>query len=209
MSKLKEKILEIAEIAKACPDNLQTICFELLLKDYLNSRAPERQGQSDLSDSTKETTQTAKDKQEPAVVGSVGKGQEDLSGADLHLKARRFLEKYSLTVDQLNNLFYKENDQILPLYEDLKTTRIAESQVRITLLQALQQAIKTGDFECDVETVRNDCDARKCYDVSNWTNNFKNNSGLFDFETFNKSVKKVRLSEDGKKELADLITELQ
>jgi hypothetical protein len=45
--------------------------------------------------------------------------------------------------------------------------------------------------------------------VSNWGNNFKNNAALFDFTIFNKSITRVRLSEHGKKELADLISELQ
>jgi hypothetical protein len=35
MSKLKEKVEEFAEIAKALPENLQVPCFELLLKNYL------------------------------------------------------------------------------------------------------------------------------------------------------------------------------
>jgi hypothetical protein len=207
---LKEKILEITEIARACPENLQTICFELLLKDYLSSRAQEREGQSHSPEPLKRTAQPAQEEAgSPTAAEGIGKGQDDLSEGDLHVKARRLLEKNSLTVGQLNNLFYKENGQILPLYEDLKTTRVAECQVRVTLLHALRRAIETGDFECDVETVRTDCDARKCYDVSNWGNNFKNNAELFDFEAFNKSVKRLRLSERGKQELADLIKELQ
>ena len=36
MSKLKEKVLELAEIAKECPENLQVVCFELLLKHYFD-----------------------------------------------------------------------------------------------------------------------------------------------------------------------------
>ena len=203
---MKEKILELAEIAKACPENLQPICFELLLKDYLSSRAPERR--SDSAEPANKTSQPTTE-EEPATMEGIGKGQDDLSERDIHVKARRFLEKYDLKLGQLNNLFYKENDQILPLYDDLKTTRLAESQVRVALLQALRQALATGDFECDVEAVRDDCEARKCYDSNNWGNNFRNNATLFDFATFNKSIKQVRLSEHGKKELADLILELQ
>ena len=207
---MKEKILEIAEMAKARPENLQTICFELLLKDYLNSRAEDREEQSHPPEPPKPKAEPALEEEGAAVaVEGIGKGQDDLSEGDLHVKARRFLEKNSLTVGQLNNLFYKDNGQIRPLYEDLKTTRVAECQVRVALLHALWRAIETGDFECDVETVRTDCDARKCYDSSNWGNNFKNNAGLFDFETFNKSIKRLRLSEGGKKELANLIKELQ
>jgi hypothetical protein len=206
---VKEQILEIAEIAKACPENLQPICFELLLKDYLNSRAPERESKSDSSEPTKKTAELAGQEQEPVATEGLGKGQDDVSEGDLHVKARRFLEKYDLKISQLNNLYYKENGEILPLYDNMKTTRVAESQMRVALLQALRQAFATGDFECAVEAVRDDCEARKCYDSSNWGNNFKNNATLFDFTTFNKSIKTVRLSERGKKELADLISELQ
>ena len=204
-----EKILEIAEIAKACPENLQSICFELLLKDYLNSRASEREDKADSAEKATRTSQPTTEEQEPVATEGPGKGQDDLSDGDLHVKARRFLEKYDLKLSQLNNLFYKENGQILPLYEDLRTTRVAECQMRVALLQALGHALGTGDFECEVEAIRDDCEARKCYDSNNFSNNFKNNATLFDFTTFSKSVKTIRLSEHGKKELADLITELQ
>jgi hypothetical protein len=207
---MKDKILEIAEIAKACPENLQAICFELLLKDYLGSRAPEHEGKSDSAEPMKKAPEpTTAEGQEPGATEGPGKGQDDLSEVDLHVKARHFLKKYDLKLNQLNNLFYKENGQILLLYDDLKTTRLAESQMRVALLQALRQALDTGDFEFEVQAVRDDCEARKCYDVNNWSNNFKNNATLFDFTTFNKSITRVRLSERGKKELADLVSELQ
>jgi len=37
MTKLKEKVLELAEIAKECPENLQVVCFDLLLRHHLDS----------------------------------------------------------------------------------------------------------------------------------------------------------------------------
>lgn len=209
---MKEKILELAEIAKACPENLQTICFELLLKDYLSSREPKQVAKPSDSASPEPAaiiSDPSPEVRESTATEGLGKGQDDLSDSDLHVKTRRFLEKYDLKLSQLNNLFYKDNGQILPLYDDLKTTRVAESQMRVALLIALRHALDTGDFECAVQAVREDCEARKCYDVSNWGNNFKNNGTLFDFATFNKSITTLRLSEHGKKELADLISELQ
>jgi len=209
-SKLKEKILEIAEIAKACPENLQAICFELLLKDYLSSRAPERRGPGPLpapNSSTQEPQQSGTEEQ-PPVAGHAG-GQDDLAEVDIHVKARHFLKKYSVTIEQINNLFYKDGDKLGTLYDDLKTTRVAESQVRVALLQALLRALQSGEFECDVEEVRSECEARKCYDRNNFGNNFTNNAGLFDFGKYNKSITKIRLSEAGKKELSELIAELQ
>jgi len=209
MSKLKDKILEIADIAKACPDNLQAICFELLLRDYLGTAPPKPAQTSGTADSLKDTPGGVAKEKEPTLE-DIGKGQEDLADSDLHVKVRHFLKKHDLTLSELSNLFYKQNDQILSLCDDLKTTRLAESQVRIALLRALHRAIQTGDFECTVDEIRAECNDRKCYDKNNFSNNFTNNAQLFDFgKKYNKSVAKMRLSEDGKKELADVIKELQ
>ena len=46
------------------------------------------------------------------------------------------MEKYSVSIAEVNNLFYKDGGDIPPLYEDVKTTRMAEGQIRVTLLQA-------------------------------------------------------------------------
>ena len=135
--------------------------------------------------------------------------QHDLKNTDLHLKAKKFLEKYTLSLDQLNNLLFKENDEIKTLYEDLKTTKTSENQIRITLLLALRNAIKKGDFEASVESVREECAQRKSYDSKNFNANYNNNKASFDFDKFDKDTKLVRLSEEGKKLLAQVIQELQ
>lgn len=207
MKKLKDAIDEFADIAKALPDNLQVICFELLLKHHLDSLSVPRK-----TDKAEDSGAKSEQKQPPAEVKTVeesAKGQEDLSNSDLHVKARRFLEKYSLSLEHLNNLFYKEGGTIRPLYEDLKTTRTSEAQIRIALLQSLNKAVETGDFEAQVESVRKECTDRKCYDINNFAGNFKNNKSLFDFDNYTKGTKAVRLSEAGRKELAEVIKELQ
>jgi hypothetical protein len=73
------------------------------------------------------------------------------------------------------------------------------------LLKALVNAISSGEFHANVEEIRSECQARKCYDTNNWNNNFQNNATLFDFGKYTKDLKMVRLSEDGKKELAALL----
>lgn len=215
MSTLQERVLEIVEIAKQCPENLQPICFELLLRDHLGKVPPKPSGNGEIPPPSSEgapdnagAAGALPEEPEPAP-GDIGKGQDDLADSDLHVKVRHFLQRNKRTLGEINNLFYKEHGRVLPLYDDLKTTRLAESQVRITLLQALHQAIQTGRFECEVEGIRNECNDRKCYDSSNWSNNFTNNAGLFDFDKFNKSITTIRLSEKGKAELAELIAELQ
>lgn len=209
MSKLKEKVEEFAEIAKSLPDNLQVTCFELLLRNYLEG-GKHPPGEPKVAGSAVATPPPgpvqAMTTTPPAEAGSK---QEDLKGADLHVKAKKFIEKHALSVDQLNNLFFKEDGQLKPLYDDLKTTRTSESQIRLTLLLALQTALTTGEFEADVEAVRRECVARKCYDGNNFSNNYNNNKSLFVFDKYTKATRYVRLSETGKKELADVIQELQ
>lgn len=207
MKKLREKVLQIAKIAQECPDNLQQICFEILLKHSLSgdvSRTTETNPQ------VKKTGGESDDKHEPqSVLDNPPKTQDDLSDTDLHVKVRRFLEKCTLDVKSLNQLFYKEDGQVLPLYENLKTTRTSENQIRITLLQCLQNAITSGDFQTNVEAAREEAIARKCYDNTNWAANYTNNATWFDFDKYSKQVKDIGLSDEGKTKLADVIKELQ
>ena len=202
MEKLRDKVFEAVKIAQECPENLQQICFETLLKIMLSAeKETATKSKKPISD---------KGKQDPkSEIEELSKKQDDLSKSDLHLKVQRFLDKYSLTVENLNQLYYKEGEEILSLYDDLKTTLTSESQVRITLLNCLHSALKTGNFQTTVETVREDTKMRKCYDKNNWANNYNNNAALFNFDKYSRNVKEIMLSEQGKKNLALLIKELQ
>jgi hypothetical protein len=93
MTQIKDKILELAEIAKSCPENLQTTCFETLLKDYLAKLAPPS------AKGRKELPAGAHKSEEPKVENSGGKAenqegarQEDLKASDLYLKVKKFME---------------------------------------------------------------------------------------------------------------------
>ena len=211
---LKVDVLEIAAIAKACPENLQERCFELLLSRYLEGistpkpsskeqqQPPPLRPEEDLGEGSKPAGN-------PPPTGSAPTDQ-DLALADVHVKARKFLEKYGRTIADLNQLFYKEGEELMPLYEDLKTTKITESQVRIALLAALKEGIKTGDFIFDGEAVRAECQVRKCYDKANFAAVFKRNATLFDgFEAYDSESPRIRLSESGKELLSGLIVELR
>jgi hypothetical protein len=205
MTDLRAKVLELAEIATACPDNLQVVCFEQILKHHLDS----------LLDSVKPRrervvdTPPGKTKDEKPAVSDPAKNQDDLSDSDLHVKSKHFIKKHAVTIEHLNNLFYKKENDILPLFEDLRTTRLAEGQIRIALLQCLQNALRSGDFQCEVENVRTECIHRKCYDPNNFGGNFTYNAKLFDIEKYSKSVQTLRLSEEGKKQLVTVIQALQ
>ncbi len=213
MTKLKEKVLELAEIAKECPENLQVVCFELLLKHHLDSLSPKPSKGADPATQTPAAAPASppgpSGQDKKAAIEELVKGQDDISESDLHIKARHFMKKCGISIEQLNNLFYKDDGKIAPLYEDLKTTRMAEGQIRIALLQAVRSAMSNGEFQASVEDVRAEANARKCYDKNNFANNFNNNAGLFDFEKYEKSIQTLKLSEAGRKELAEVIKELQ
>lgn len=206
MSDLRDKVKELAEIAALVPENLQATCFEILLRDYLASLS---------GGGAPPTKQKAGEDITPPALGTEGsfeeaaKAQADVTQADLHVKARKFLEKYGVSISEVNNLFYKEGTEIKPLYEDLKTTRMSEVQIRVTLLQALLSVLSDGEFTAQVDNVRTECRDRKALDGANFAANYKNNDSLFDFEKYDKDTKTLRLSEDGRKELAQLIKELQ
>lgn len=199
---LKIKIKEFIDLAKTCPDNLQEICFELLLKNHLGQMEKSSSKDSEKGDVNDGGSNDGEkeDKQD----------QEDFVMADLHVKVKKFLSNQSFGINEINQIFYKEGDEVKPLFDDLKTTGIAESQIRIALLQALKNSIITGDFEFDGEVVREETEIRKCYHPGNFSANFKNNRGLFEgFEKYDKKSPKIKLSKAGREQLAEIIKELQ
>ena len=75
------------------------------------------------------------------------------------------------------------------------------------MLHALLAGMKTGEFVADGEAVRAESKLRKSYDAPNFAATFRNNATLFEgFDTYEKA-KPLRLNEDGRKELAELIKE--
>ncbi|MGH7905882.1 MAG: hypothetical protein ACREP6_04570, partial [Candidatus Binataceae bacterium] len=175
MAKLTEKVSELAEIAKSLPENLQVICFELLLRNYLEGRKlPPLENKLPPTEGPATPPPGSLDDVSTTPPADIGIKQEDLTNSDLHVKVKRFLERHALSVRELNNLFFKEDDQFKPLYEDLKTTIMSQSQIRVTLLLSLQRALTSGEFETDVEVVRAECKQRKCFDGGNFSSNYNN-----------------------------------
>lgn len=204
---LKQKVLEFVAIAKECPEPLQVKCFELLLSDYL---AHDRPKSGDKQKKTAESKETTPEEQTGEKEAKNTVQQEDIQEVDLHVKARQFLKKSSLSIEHINQLFYKEEGNFLPLYDDLKTTKTAESQIRVALLHSLLKGMHTGDFEFNGEAVREEVQIRKCYDPANFAKNFKNNQTLFDgFDSYSKNSPTIRLSAEGKEKLAEIIKGLQ
>ena len=208
-----EGVRELIALAKECPENLQSKCLEMLLEDFLKrsgggfTRVPTAHaaaGPSPPAAAPEETSETLIEEAECTP------GQRDLLLTDLHLRAKKFLNQYSLSLDNINQLFFMENGEIKPLYDDLKSTKASETQVRIGLLRALQTGIKNGDFQFNGEDVRTECQERKAYDAKNFSANFKNSAGLFSgFDKYDKDAPVLKLSDAGKQRLAETIKELQ
>jgi hypothetical protein len=210
MKQIKEKIIEMAEIAKSCPENLQIVCFETLLKDYLTTLATlHEKGQKDLPAGVKKLKENETESKDMKTKIKDESKQEDIKESDLHVKMRKFMEKEGVTTAQINNLFYKEGDRILPLFDNFKTTKMSESQMHVTLLQCLVNALAVGEFQTQPDDVRNECTLRKCYDIANFMANFRNNKALFDSEKIDRKTTSLKLSDAGKKELANVIKGLQ
>jgi hypothetical protein len=188
---------------------LQAVGFEVLLKDHLNAAEASGSARGKETPEAQANTSPPVTEVPPKSFEDAAKAQADVTLADLHVKARKFLEKYGISIAEVNNLFYKEGAEIKPLYEDLKTTRMSEAQIRITLLQALHRALSDGEFTVQVDNVRIESRDRKSLDSANFAANYKNNSSLFDFDKYDKETKVLRLSEDGRKELAQVMKELQ
>ena len=219
----KSDVLEIIEIAKACPEALQARCLEMLLGHYLNlggasdsteEPIPRRSGSKKPAippaDAGKADGEGEKAIDGPPVGATSANGGGDIVMGDLHVKAKKFLEKHGRSLADVNDLFYKDGSEFRPLYDDLKTTKASESQIRIALLHALVAGLKEGEFQFDGEKVREECQIRKAYDVNNFSANFNNNAMLFDtFEKYSKTSSVIRLSEAGRKRLADLIPEMK
>lgn len=195
-SNLKEALDDVLGLVIDCPEELRGRAFQILLQHRLSSQQPsERGGSGDIPpDATLYT---------PAG-GDLGRGA-DLQLSDLHVKARRLIAVSGMTLDDLNQLFYKENGEIKSLYDDLGSSQMAESQVRLALLEALENAIVDGDFKFDSESVRAKCRTFKCYDSPNFLRNFRNNETLFD--GFEKGVP-VKLSAEGRRRLGEVVAEL-
>jgi hypothetical protein len=204
---LKDKVNEFADIAKSLPENLQVSCFQLLLQHHLEgSRGHD-------ANRTAEKVQTPEPEGKPTPESSPipadTSKQKDFKLASLPIKAKKFVGDHSLTIDQVNNLFFEEDGDVKPIYDDLKTTKTAESQIRIALLGGFKNALKAGEFDVILQAVREECTERKCYDSSNFLSNFRNRKSYFDFAQLNTDTKHFRLSAIGKKALAELVKELQ
>lgn len=196
---IETKLDEILSLVKKCPENLQEKCFELLFNYYFSGPNPQQKKSIEVNS------------ENPAQVQSTpiseATGGDEIKLNQIHTKVRSILKNGDLTLDDINNLFYQENSEFKPLYDDLKSAKMADSQIRLTLLGSLKNALSDGEFKISVEEVRSLCDTHKCLDGANFAANFKKSKDLFT-EEYKKGTAEISLSPAGKKELVKITTEI-
>ncbi|MDD2646821.1 MAG: hypothetical protein PHV78_02500 [Patescibacteria group bacterium] len=199
LEKIEQEIKKILEVVKLCPANLQEKCFEVLLTALLNNYTCK------ASVGGKHGGETDQKNQETGGKSVDDLKQEEIKITDLHLKAKKLLDQ-GVTLSEINNIFYKENGELKPVFDDLKSSKMSESQIKLALLEALKNAIQTGDFKFDTFYIRQQCDAYKCFDSANFASNFKKQNKLFN-EVYRNGIA-MSLTTEGKNELIKVIKEL-
>ncbi len=200
LEKIEAEIKKVLEIVKLCPANLQEKCFEILLTSIISNQEKSKSPTKDLPQKPNES----KIDNSKAVDDEHG-NQQEIKLADLHLKAKKLLDQ-GVTLDEINNIFYKEGGEYKPVFDDLKSSKMSESQIKLALLESLRNAIQTGEFKFNTEFIRQQCDAYKCFDSANFASNFKKQKGLFN-EEYKMGIY-ISLSSEGKKELIKIIKQL-
>ena len=202
---LKNEIKDIIDIVNQCPDSLQEKCFELLLNNYLLcldkvSKAPKESVALTQSEDTLGNEQF-NDYQVPD-------NDEEILLTDFHVKIQRLLQGNGIDASIINQLYYKEDGKMLPLYDTLGSTKMSECQIRLSLLTAFENAYNNGNGELTFngEVVRSRCQEMKCYDAPNFATNFKSHSKYFDnwSEKYDKNTE-YNLSVEGKRLLSETL----
>lgn len=208
---LKKEIKEIVEIVELCPEKLQEKCFEMLLNQYIPEHKVEKEtnivSQSAVKNVITDDTVESTSSKDCADSSSI----EEIKITDFHIKTQRFFTNNGVTIEDINNLYYKEGGKLMPLYESLGSTKMSECQMRLELLTAFENSYANvnGDMSFRGEEVRQRCQTMKCYDIANFSSIMKKNSNLFDNfnDKYDKNTEYI-LSTEGKKELAKIIIEL-
>jgi hypothetical protein len=183
-----EELENILELVNSVPEAYRLKCFEILLINTLQMKQP-------IATVVPTTT--------PGIVPpSVPPVHHPFI---LSIDVKAFLSQYGLDESLLWKFFIIEGEEIRPLYQ-LQATRKARAQIQHALMLSLENAILKGQFQFDIEALRNRCTEQKCYDAPNFTKNIKDNVNLF------KSIandQPLVLSPDGKSELAELLEQLK
>lgn len=189
-SELKKEIKEIIEVVKECPEGLQGRAFEILLTDCLEQRREGKPPKREVKE---------KEKKPPEIEGL---GKSGFENFQLPMRVKAFLKKQNLVPTDLDKTFHVENQEIEPIWS-LETTAFSKAQIQIALIDALENALTSGEFSFQLEKVREKCQEKQAYDKTNFMKNFKGSSGKY----FGKidSDSPTSLSDEGMNRLADYI----
>lgn len=208
---LKKEIKEIVEIVEQCPEKLQEKCFEMLLNQYILEHKVEKDTNIGSQSAAKNVITDDAVENTSSIDCADSSSIEEIKITDFHIKIQRFFTNNGVTIEDINNLYYKEDGKLMPLYESLGSTKMSECQMRLELLTAFENSYANvnGDMSFRGEEVRQRCQTMKCYDLSNFSSIMKKNSNLFDNfnDKYDKNTEYI-LSTEGKKELAKIIIEL-
>lgn len=185
LEELEKPIQEIIGLVEKLDEEYREKCFEILLNFYLRKEF------------TVEAEEEAAPGEEPE-----RKEEEFLIPIDV----RAFLHQQNISEEKLQDLFLIEKGKIRPIYK-MTTTKKATAQMQITLLSALENAVrKQGNkFEFSTEAIRQRCKDLAVYDMANFSAIFNKNKSLF------KSLddpEHIELSAEGKTELAEAILQV-
>ena len=128
-----KELNKIVKLAEHVPDKFQQKCFELLLQTALHGAIPEEKPTKDKI--TGKSQDSPKNEEE-------GVKPKELK---LSFDVKAFLTQFKLSEEKLRQIFFVEGDEIKGIYE-LQTTKKSEAQIQHSLLMALQNAIKSGQF---------------------------------------------------------------
>ena len=179
--KIEDTINEILAIVKKIPEKFQEKCFEVLLTSFL-----------------------VRGSYSPLPVIEKGKKEDVSEKFIVPIDVRAFLQQYTIPEENLNKLFFMQGNELRPTYK-IETIKKAKAQTQITLLTALENALKEGKFEFSVEDIRQRCKNRRVYDSINFKTNVKKDANLFRSLA---DEEHIELSPDGKAELAETILEV-
>jgi hypothetical protein len=179
-SALETKIKEIVKICEAIPADYRTKCFEYLLENTVL-----------------QTEKIIEKKKEEPTAG------EKIS---ISIDVRAFLSQYGVDSDVIEKLFLMEKGEIRTRYK-ITTTKKSVAQIQVALLLALENTLMNPNrkFEFSSEEVRQRCIDFQCYDIANFSANFKNKKNLFKSLD---DLEHIALSAEGKAELAETMNQI-
>lgn len=182
----KEVLKSIVDLSESLPEQYRAICFEILLREHLTLH---KEPAKDKDKKDESASQPKKDHTKKFVIP---------------IDVKAFLNQYNLSEDILWKLFLADGDEVRPIYT-LKETKKSKTEIQYSLMMALENALRSGNFQVELENLRQRCADQKSYDAPNFIAHLRNNGKYY--KTVDKEQPLV-LSPDGKAELADLIEQL-